>query len=171
MVLLLIIAIFCGIAVFGGKLYDRYASWNSVRFYEANPPEENVFVPQYPGHSNTELDQVLAEPGQSAGEPVENGDGLPARVVLDGVVYTDQHGKWNYCAPANLTMALSYWGKTFTREAVGEVLKPYSEDKNVNAEELVTFVDSKTSLRAVKRVGGTIQQLKKLIASGFPVLI
>jgi len=171
MVLLMIIAIFCGIAVFGGKLYDRYASWNSARFYEANPPEENVFVPQYPGYNNTELDEVLAEPGQSAEVLFENGGGLPAQVLLDGVVYTDQHGKWNYCAPANLTMALSFWGETFTREVVGEGLKPYGEDKNVNAEELVAFVDSKTGLRAVKRVGGSVQQIKNLVASGFPVLI
>src|SRR6266542_5596193 len=37
---------------------------------------------------------------------------IPGSAILPGVVYVDQHERWNYCGPANLTMALNFWGWT-----------------------------------------------------------
>jgi hypothetical protein len=87
------------------------------------------------------------------------------------VVYEDQHGRYNYCAPANLAMALSFWGWKGDRDVVGPVLKPDPKDKNVMPYEMVDYVQNHTDLRVVERVGGDLDNLKRFIAAGFPVLV
>ncbi|HEY9076668.1 MAG TPA: C39 family peptidase [Anaerolineaceae bacterium] len=103
--------------------------------------------------------------------PTQTPTPLPASASLKGVRYTDQHGAWNYCAPANLAMALSYWGWKGTREDTGKYLKPFPEDKNVMPYEMVNFIEEKTPYGVMLRSGGTPQLLKALISSGFPVLV
>jgi tetratricopeptide (TPR) repeat protein len=82
----------------------------------------------------------------------------------------DQHGLWNYCAPANLAMALSYWGWQGDRLDTGKWLKPYDKDKNVMPYEMAAYVNETTDLKAIVRVGGNLELVKKLVANGFPVL-
>ncbi len=96
---------------------------------------------------------------------------LPAAIKLDGITYQDQHGLWNYCAPANLAMQLSYWGWDGDRLDTGSVLKPFEKDKNVMLYEMADYVLENTNLQAVVRSGGDIDLLKRLIANGFPVLV
>ena len=96
---------------------------------------------------------------------------LPVSVSLDGVRYMDQHGLWNYCAPSNLAMALSYWGWEGDRLDTGQYLKPFEEDKNVMPYEMVNYVEEMTNLSVVVRSGGTLDLLKLLIANGYPVLV
>ncbi len=96
---------------------------------------------------------------------------LPSAIKLEGIRYQDQHGLWNYCAPANLAMQLSYWGWEGDRYDTGTVLKPFEKDKNVMVYEMVDFVNENTIYKAISRSGGTIDVLKKLIANGFPVLV
>lgn len=164
-----------------GYVYRTVDGWITAWRYRNNPPSEAVFVPQQgvengaPGFPQfaTQAPAVETEgflPTIAAAEttPVEV---LPARVLLQGVTYTDQHGKWNYCAPANLVMALSYWGVEMTREEAAAGLKPYEEDKNVNPGEMVDFVVANTNLRALLRMGGTVNLLKQLTAAGYPVLV
>ena len=83
----------------------------------------------------------------------------------------DQHGLWNYCAPSNLAMALSYWGWEGDRLDTGQYLKPFEEDKNVMPYEMVNYVEEMTNLSVVVRSGGTLDLLKLLIANGYPVLV
>ena len=95
----------------------------------------------------------------------------------------DQHNRWNYCGPANLTMALNYWGWPGNRDDVAKVVKPGDNDprldfvqqgkadKNVMPYELVDFVNEDTDYRAVMRYGGDENLLKSLIAAGFPVIV
>ncbi|GAP13884.1 peptidase_C39 like family, partial [Longilinea arvoryzae] len=96
---------------------------------------------------------------------------LPASVRLDGVVYQTQHGYFNYCAPANLFMALSYWGWQGKVTDLGPALKPFAKDKNVMPYELVDYVNTNTNLKAIERVGGDPDLLKRMLAAGYPVLI
>lgn len=108
---------------------------------------------------------------------------LPATVSLPGVIYMDQHGGWNLCGPSNLTMALKFWGWSGTRDDVIKVVKPGinnpkldfitrgKPDKNVMPYEMVDFVQDDTKYHAFFRYGGDEDLLKRLIASGFPVLI
>ncbi len=108
---------------------------------------------------------------------------LPASVILTGVTYVDQHNRWNYCGPANLTMALKFWGWKGDRDDVAKVVKPGSgdpkknfieqglPDKNVMPYELVDFVNEDTEYRALSRHGGDQNLIKRLIAAGFPVVV
>ena len=96
---------------------------------------------------------------------------LPTSISLQGVKYEDQHNRFNYCAPANLAMALSYWGWQGNRDTVGPVIKPDAKDKNVMPYEMVDYVLGYTNLKAIVRVGGDLERLKHFIASGFPVLV
>jgi hypothetical protein len=85
--------------------------------------------------------------------------------------YVDQHYGYNNCAPANLTMALKFWGWGGAREDVSAYVKPFPKDKNVMPYELADYVNSQTGMRALVRLGGTTEVLKRLVAAGFPSLV
>jgi len=108
---------------------------------------------------------------------------LPGSVTLPGVVYVDQHERWNYCGPANLTMALKFWGWQGSRDDVARVVKPGNgdtresfieqskPDKNVMPYEMMDFVNENTEYRALLRNGGDKNLVKRMLAAGFPVIV
>jgi tetratricopeptide (TPR) repeat protein len=108
---------------------------------------------------------------------------MPDAVELEGITYVDQHGRWNYCGPANLTMALKYVGWTGNRDDIARAIKPGEDnpkldfiqkgksDFNVMPYELANFVTDETDYRIVVRHGGDIELLKALIANDFPPVI
>jgi hypothetical protein len=67
-------------------------------------------------------------------------------------------------------MALSYWGWEGDRMDTGEVLKPYNKDKNVMPYEMADYVTANTELKAIVRVGGDLELIKRFLSKGFPVL-
>lgn len=89
--------------------------------------------------------------------------------LLTGFTYYQQG--WNECGPANITIALSYYGWRNDLKYAAEFLKWGREDKNVNPSEMVAFVNEQSQLRALTRVGGDLDLLKALISNGFPVII
>ncbi len=167
--------------------------------YYFKPPAEAVFQPsgESPLTVETAVATVRAEylltltpfvtatstptPGPTP-SPTITSTPLPGSVILPGVVYVDQHERWNYCGPANLSMALNFWGWTGTRDDIAKAVKPgngnMSEnfiergkaDKNVMPRELVDFVNENTEYRALMRIGGDENLIKRLLAAGFPVL-
>jgi tetratricopeptide (TPR) repeat protein len=158
--------------------------------YSLNPPAQQVFVPQEgqaaPAAPATALPTATstlppATPTAAQAGPVSTPAPsptptatplpLPPSVDLKGVVYEDQHGRWNYCAPANLAMALSYWGWQGDRDVVGPALKPEEKDKNVMPYEMVDYVETQTNLKVFERVGGDLDLLKRFLAAGYPVLV
>ena len=95
---------------------------------------------------------------------------IPAKVELTAPAWELQGA--NNCGPATLTLYLRYYGWEGNQDDIARVVKPLSEDRNVNPEELVYYVRTHTGwLNAEFRVGGDIQLLKQLIAAGFPVMI
>jgi len=96
---------------------------------------------------------------------------IPEKVILTGI--THEYQNFNNCGPANLSMALSYWGWQGNQNITRAFLRPNLEidDKNVMPEEMVQFVETQTHLKAITRVGGANQRIKELIAAGFPILI
>ncbi len=103
-------------------------------------------------------------------EPKLANNGNPAYARMYGFRHEQQ--TWNNCGPANVTMALSYYGWTQDQTVAANFLKPGGkEDKNVNPIEIVNFVDEQTAIRAVTRIGGDIELLKTFIAHNFPVII
>jgi tetratricopeptide (TPR) repeat protein len=102
--------------------------------------------------------------------PAAGQDSPPRAARLDGIRQVYQI--WNYCGPANLTMAMSYFGWGYDQRRAGGWLKPNIEDKNVSPGEMAAYVNQQTDLpiRAIWRYGGTLDLLKRLIAAGFPVI-
>lgn len=94
---------------------------------------------------------------------------LPAAARISGIVHQQQ--TWNNCGPATITMALSYYGWQRDQAFAASVLKPNREDKNVSPHELAQFVNQESQIKAISRMGGTLDLLKRLIANGFPVVI
>lgn len=150
--------------------------------YYFNPPDEAIFVPQEQEilKATANLRVTGAAPTITvAPEPTQQATAvpLPESVRLDGFTYVDQHNRWNYCGPANLAMALNFWGWKGDRDRIGAYVKPGiggkdgKEDKNVMPYEMEDFVESQTDFQAVVRVGGELELIKRLVAAGFPVLI
>lgn len=165
------------------KVLWKVDQWKIQVDYALNPPEAVVFVPDAEQIESTPI--PLTTPTQtiqptathtvdallSTATPTLEPTPLPSVVKLDGITYQDQHGLWNYCAPANLAMQLSFWGWEGDRLDTGQVLKPFEKDKNVMLYEMADFVIEQTQYQAITRSGGNLTLLKKLIANGFPVLV
>ncbi|MEJ2413078.1 MAG: C39 family peptidase, partial [Anaerolineales bacterium] len=158
-----------------------------------NPPDKAVFVPgestplptpavtTLPATPEPTTSETTEQPTEMA--PGMTGTPLPDQVILDNVIYVDQHERWNYCGPANLAMDLNYWGWPGDRDDIAAVVKPGINDpdlnfvqrgrldKNVMPSEMVDFVANNTDYYIVVRYGGDLEILKELIANGYPVLV
>jgi hypothetical protein len=78
---------------------------------------------------------------------------------------------WNNCGPASLSMLLHFWGFEGSQTTIANVLKPNKDDKNVMPYELEKFVLENTPYGVSIRTAGTLEDLRQLIAAGFPFLI
>ena len=94
---------------------------------------------------------------------------LPPSARIYGLLHQQQ--TWNNCGPATITMALSYYGWRRDQAFAADRLKPNREDKNVGPEELASFVEEESNVKAIVRMGGAIELLKRLVANDFPVVI
>jgi hypothetical protein len=93
---------------------------------------------------------------------------IPPTARLSSVKHVWQ--TWNNCGPATVTMALSAIGKAETQPAAAAFLKTSPEDKNVSPNEIVDYVRSRGAL-SEWRTGGDLMTLKRLVASGIPVIV
>jgi hypothetical protein len=96
----------------------------------------------------------------------------PEQVTLNGLVHDYQ--RMNNCGPATLATLLSYWGWQGDQYITREYLRPNHarvDDKNVMPAEMVDFIESQTNLKALVRVGGDLDTVRRLLAAGFPVMI
>lgn len=93
----------------------------------------------------------------------------PDMVRLAGLKVTPQ--KYNNCGPANLSIVLNYYGHKANQLEIGESLKPNYEDRNVSPHELVSYVTEETGLLAKEVYGLSLEDLKRLLAADFPVII
>lgn len=188
----ILIVMACLILVAGSLLVfntrvQEWVGWHASQFYswlkvQVNPPEKVEFSAS--SDSTQELPQpavttlpsstpAVQETGQpqDGDAPTSGSNSLPAFMELEGATYFSQHNRWNYCGPANLAMALSYWGWEGTHDDIAHVVKPYQKDKAVMPYELVDYVQTQTELNALTRVGGDLRLLKTFIANGFPVIV
>jgi len=149
-----------------------------------NPPEQVVFTPQEqveaivratltalaPPPTFTSLPSLTETPLPSQ-TPSPTFTPIPESITLNGIRH--EYQKFNNCAPASLSMVLSYWGWTGDQFQTRAYLRPSFEidDKNVNPFEVVDFVEKNTQFDALWRVGGDLELIKRLLAAGFPALI
>ncbi len=173
------------------RLAWRFDSLRTQIKYMINPPDEAVFQPGQQTQINLAVTQMMQtleatltsqasasialtatpQPDLSA-QPAITSTPLPATVMLQGVKYENQHGRLNYCGPANFSMALTFWGWKGNRDAVGKVVKPSDKDKNVMPYEFQDFItDNVPSMTSVVRYGGDIDMLKRMVSAGFPVVV
>jgi hypothetical protein len=164
--------------------------------YFLNPPDQAVFQP----NQQIDFDSILATTRAeymltltpavtmtptppAAGPtltPTVTSTPLPASVNLEGVKYEHQHNRWNYCGPANFSMALTFWGWDGNRDVIGRVVMPANTnskgvpanvDKNVMPYELQDYISANVpGMTSELRYGGDIETIKRLIAAGFPVV-
>ncbi len=190
-----LLMVLCAAAAYNlPPVHDRLAwridNWRAQIKYALNPPEKVVFVPKDPVGTIVEatMESMVkptetivptftpTSPGPTATPPPSpiptiTTTPIPAVVKLSGVKYEDQHNRWNYCGPANLSMALTFWGWQGNRDTVGKVIKPSDKDKNVMPYEMVDFVQGYApGIGAMLRSGGDIDLVKRMVAAGFPVL-
>ena len=153
--------------------------------YAISPPEEVVFVPQKKTSLSTQSLRVTPTPATVApsttamvtssptpdlsNTPTRTPTPIPQKIQLTG--FKHEYQTWNNCGPATLGMALSFWDWEGDQRPIAAFTKPNPRDKNVMPYELTAFVEEKTKLMALSRVGGDIELLKRLIASGFPVIV
>jgi len=177
------------------RVMPRIEALQSSIKYRLNPPEEAVFQPAGPAATETVVNgtsptrtpspTLTQTPTPTAGPtltPTITSTPLPDSVILKGIRYEDQKNRWNYCGPANLSMALNYVGWNGNRDVVAKAIKPGVQDPkldfiqqgrsdiNVMPYEMVDFVNDETEFRALSRLGGNIDLAKKLLAADFPFI-
>jgi len=193
-ILAILIPVLCllGLVIYNlPPVYDRLA-WRVDALkadikYAINPPEKIVFTP-LPQHPATATPQIEIVPPNSSptvelafatatpttpptpiAPPTLSPTPLPGQVMLGGLRH--EYQRWNNCGPANLSMALSYWGWQGDQRTTAPFLKPNERDKNVMPYEMEAYVEGQTDLLATVRVGGDANKLKAFISSGYPVLV
>jgi hypothetical protein len=173
------------------RLAWRLESLRTQVRYMIRPPDEAVFQPEQqaqldiavtamiqtlqasltPQASTSAVATSTPQPGPTA-RPTFTSMPLPATVQLEGVTYEHQHGRLNYCGPANFSMALTFWGWDGDRDVIGRAVKPTDKDKNVMPYELQDYIlDNVPGMTSLVRYGGDIDLLKRLVAAGFPVVV
>jgi hypothetical protein len=172
------------------RLSWRIANLRSSIFYYFNPPDEVAFSPAQQAEmeaivrqtetamaptptstlepSITPTNFISPTPTQTP-SPTMTPTPLPDSVRLEGVVHESQ--KFNNCGPANLSMALSYWGWEGDQRDTAAWLKPMQEDRNVMPYEMADYVRTQTSFGVVVRSGGDLEIVKRFVAAGFPVIL
>ncbi|MFA5841979.1 MAG: C39 family peptidase [Candidatus Paceibacterota bacterium] len=101
-------------------------------------------------------------------------EGLPVRKVLPNDYHVLQ--TFNNCAPAALSMALSYFGVRVSQEELADSLRPVhnlsgkNDDKSTTPYELADEA-KKYGLVPYFRPGGNIEILKQFIANDIPVVV
>jgi tetratricopeptide (TPR) repeat protein len=182
------------------KLGWRVNNLRESVIYFFNPPKNVTFqpgdqsfntpTPNLPIFTSTFTTTITPIPtDQPTPTPTITPTPIPASVILNNVPFVDQMGRYNYCGPANLTMALEYWGwkgdptsNLAPRDQIASVIKPGENDPslsfvdrsqsdvNVMPYEMEDFVNDHTDYKALFRYGGDLDLLKRLIAAGFPVI-
>lgn len=172
------------------KLYPYVTVYKARLIYALKPPSKSVFEPAV----NSTMDLAVAQnltamaptatqqPEPSATPVVTSEETaisepsatplptpIPAAVKLEGIV--QEYQRFNSCGPANLALAMRYWGWVGEQTDIEEIIKPKLEDLNVFPEELIYFVQTQTPLDALMRYGGDIDLLKKFVAAGYPVMV
>jgi hypothetical protein len=131
--------------------------------------ETSVLTPTAPSVEETLLPAVT-EAATRTPLPAPTPTQIPDQVVLAAPRYEKQD--INNCGPATLAMHLRYYGWEGDQKTISSLIKPKPDDRNVNVEELVAYVNTDVpGLEIQYRVGGDVRILKQLIAAGFPVSV
>ncbi len=179
-----------GVGIYNIPFVEERVGWRISQLranikYALSPPEEAIFTPNptvvamvqatldayTPTASPITPSATIENPATATITPTATPSPtpIPESVQLGGI--THDYQKYNNCGPTNLAMALSYWGWDGDQRDTAAILKPNKDDYNVMPGEMIAFVNEHTGLRAILRVGGDLELLKRFIAAGFPVIV
>ena len=194
LVIVIVIACFGGALAYQLPPVKERINWRVEKLradmkYALNPPQKMVFVPEKSptadvGATLQALAQLMPTPSPTPG-PIDpppitatpsptptmapSPTPIPEKALLAGIKH--EYQMWNNCGPANLAMALSFWGWQGDQRSPAAFVKPNARDKNVMPWELQAYVQAETAYRSLIRVGGDLELVKAFVAAGFPVLI
>lgn len=184
-ILILLIVFILGLpAIYSLPAVQERVGWRVAELvarikYAVSPPEEVIFVPEEGAISSTKIVvQPTPPPSNSTPDapsnlpqptPTQTLTPIPKSISLTGVQH--EYQTWNNCGPTTLAMALSYWKWDGDQRIIADFTKPNPRDKNITPYELTAYVEEKTQLQTILRVGGEIELLKRFLAAGFPVII
>ena len=153
--------------------------------YALSPPEEVIFIPQEGSVSSTipvPLSSLTETPlpsnaititssatSPALSTPTKTLTPIPQSIQLTG--FQHKYQTWNNCGPATLGMAVSFWGWDGDQKPIAAFTKPNPRDKNVMPYEMTAYVEEETQFMVISRVGGSIDMLRRFIASGMPVIV
>jgi len=132
----------------------------------ATPPPSPTPLPR--GESNATLPPTPTA-AATLPPPTATPWPVPSAARMGGVTHVFQ--EWNNCGPATLVMALSHFGLVYSQRDTAAALRPDQEDRNVTPHEMAGFVNAQDGLRAVARINGDLDLLRRLIANDVPVII
>ena len=178
------------------QLSWRIDSLRTQIYYAIHPPDQVALVPEERVRAAVEatMQVLLITPGAAPQQPAEIAASatpdlatpapsltptstlpptptvkpLPFQISLTGIHH--QYQTFNNCGPANTAMLLSYWGWQGDQHIARAVLRPHQDDANVMPQEIGAYA-AQAGMRAHIRIGGSIYQLRSLLAAGFPVMI
>ena len=110
-------------------------------------------------------------------EPIDDSftDGMfefPPSAMLDVERINFVNQGFNQSGLAILGMGLSYYNSSWSLDPIAAEMQHYVEDPNISPQELVDFTNTTAEeADAIIRVGGDLDVLHRLIASGYPVLV
>lgn len=136
---------------------------------------ENSALPDYlesapEATATTTSAQTVQKPAGERMQPAA----LPVQKVLESNYHIFQ--SFNNCAPAALSMGLSYYGVRASQEKLMAELRPFNnpqgknDDKSTPPDELAAKA-REYGLIPYYRGGGDIERIKKFIAAGIPVIV
>jgi len=186
-ILFLFVFCFLSIILIRSPFFQENYGWRleAIRAdikYALDPPEQVIFTPERTSEA-TPMPSILsptptativletAEPTPiptATFPPTQTPTPMPESANLNGILH--QFQMWNNCGPANLSMALSFWGWKGDQRIIADILKPNARDKNIMPYEMEHFIEEQTELEAVTRVGGDLDTIKAFLSSGFPVI-
>jgi len=155
--------------------------------YAISPPEQAIFIPAGQDVGNEPWLKATTRPLEMptattlpksdipsfAETPIPTlafaPTAIPGKMRLSG--FRHEYQGWNNCGPATLAMALSFWGWQGDQDDIAPIVKPNARDKNVMPIEMADFVENQTDFKAIVRLGGELNLLKRLIAGGYPIII
>ena len=130
------------------------------------PTSITTSTPPAPTQTAVPVDQAV----ETAAVPTSTLEPLPPQASLTSPPYEKQTP--NNCGPAALSMMLHLFGWNGSQTDISDIIKPVNGDRNVNPEEMAYWVRNYAGwLRIEYRVGGNLETLKRLIATGYPVIV
>ena len=132
------------------KLAWRLDNLRASLIYFFNPPQDVTFqpggqslstpTPDVPVPTPTFTPTPTSVPTELASlTPTITSTPIPDSAILSNVAFVDQMGRYNCCGPANLTMALEYWGwqgdpasNLAPRDQVAAVIKPGEDNPSLS---------------------------------------